>query len=159
MCRSFSSYATEVQSLIMTDVVTDQIQAHSIQLDLAYYENPDYFNDLHMAQMEGPSRPANVVNDIVQIGQNGISLVAIGALVIAFSPIAGLVLVGAAISAVIFKVWYSRRLYTLMIHQTEAERKIRYYHRMISDADEVIRKLPGGCGTTLGAGFLPGVTN
>jgi len=143
----------------MTAVVTDLIQAHSLQLDQGYCENLGYFNDLHWAHMEGPSRPANVVNDIVQIGQNGISLVAIGALVIAFSPIAGLGLVGAAISAVIFKVWYSRRLYTLMIHQTEAERKTRYYHRMISDADEVIRKLPGGCGTTLGAGFLPGVTN
>ncbi|MEI6841821.1 MAG: hypothetical protein WCK53_11180, partial [Methanomicrobiales archaeon] len=134
MCKSVSSYATEVQSLIMTDVVTDQIQAHSIQLDLAYYENPDYFNDLHRAQMEGPSRPAKVVNDMVQIGQSGISLVAIGALVIAFSPIAGLVLVCAAIPAVIFKVWYSRRLYALRNRQTEAERKTRYYHWMISDA-------------------------
>jgi ATP-binding cassette subfamily B protein len=134
MCRSVSSYATEVQSLIMTDVVTDQIQAHSIQLDLAYYENPDYFNDLHRAQMEGPSRPAKVVNDIVQIGQSGISLVAVGALVIAFSPIAGLVLLCAAIPAAIFKVWFSRRLYELRNTQTEAERKTRYYHWMISEA-------------------------
>lgn len=134
ICRSVSSYATEVQSLVMTDVVTDQIQAHSIQLDLAYYENPDFFNDLHRAQMEGPTRPAKVVNDIVQISQNGISLVAIGALVIAFSPIAGLVLVCAAIPAAIFKVWFSRRLYTLLNHQTEAERKTWYYHWMISNA-------------------------
>ena len=133
MCRSVSSYATEVQSLIMTEVVTDQIQAHSIQLDLAYYENPDYLNDLHRAQLEGPSRPAKVVNDIVQIGQSGISLVAIGALIIAFSPIAGLVLVCAAIPAVIFKVWYSRRLFALRNQQTEAERKTWYYHRMISE--------------------------
>ena len=134
MCRSLSSYATEVQSMIMTEVVTDQIQAHSIRLDLAYYENPDYFNDLHRAQAEGPTRPAKVVNDIVQIGQSGISLVAIGALVIAFSPLAGLVLVCAALPAAIFKVWHSRRLYALQNHQTEAERKTRYYHRMISDA-------------------------
>ncbi|MCX6698514.1 MAG: ABC transporter ATP-binding protein [Methanomicrobiales archaeon] len=134
MCRSISAYATEAQSLVMTDVVTDQIQAHSIQLDLAYYENPAYFNDLHRAQMEGPTRPAKVVNDIVQIAQSGISLVAVGALVIAFSPIAGLVLFCAAIPAVIFKVWYSRRLYALRNDQTEAERKTRYYHWMISDA-------------------------
>ena len=134
MCRSLSSYATEVQSMIMTDVVTDQIQAHSIRLDLAYYENPDYFNDLHRAQAEGPTRPAKVVNDIVQIGQSMISLLAVGALVIAFSPLAGLVLVCAAIPAALFKVWHSRRLYALRNQQTEAERKTRYYHRMISDA-------------------------
>jgi len=133
MFRSLSSYATEVQSLIMTDVVTDQIQEHSIQLELAYYENPEHLNDLHRAQLEGPSRPAKVVNDIVQIGQSCISLVAVGALVIAFSPIAGLVLVCAAIPAVIFKIWYSRRLFALRNQQTEAERKTWYYHRMISD--------------------------
>ncbi|MCX6689174.1 MAG: ABC transporter ATP-binding protein [Methanoregula sp.] len=133
ICRAVASYTTEVQSLVLTDIITDQIQEQSIRLDLAYYENPAYHDSLHRAQMEGPSRPAKIVNDIVQICQNSISVCAIGGIILAFSPIVGIVLIGAAIPAALVRVWYSRRLYELRIRQTEAERKSRYYHLMMTD--------------------------
>jgi ATP-binding cassette subfamily B protein len=130
--RALSAYATEVQSIRMSVVVSDMIQSHSILLDLAYYENPEYFNTLHRAQLEGPTRPTKVVSDIVQVGQSCISLGAVGALIIAFSPLAGIVLVCAAIPAAAFRVWYSKKLYDLQQIQTESERKSSYYHRMMS---------------------------
>ena len=130
--RALSSYATEVQSIRMSVVVSDMIQSHSISLDLAYYENPEYFNTLHRAQLEGPSRPTKIVSDIVQVAQSCISLGAVGTLIIAFSPLAGIVLVCAAIPAAAFRVWYSKRLYELQQIQTESERKSNYYHRMMS---------------------------
>ncbi len=39
--RAFSSYVTEVQSVILTDQVSDLIHSQSVSLDLAYYENAD----------------------------------------------------------------------------------------------------------------------
>jgi ATP-binding cassette, subfamily B, bacterial len=131
--RAVSSYTTEVQSLVLTDIITDQIQEHSIRLDLAYYENPAYHDTLHRAQMEGPSRPAKIVSDLVQIGQNCISIGAVGGFLLAFSPLAGIVLIGAALPAALVRTWYSRRLYDLRIRQTESERKSRYYHMMMTD--------------------------
>jgi len=133
ICRAVASYTTEVQSLVLTDIITDQIQEHSIRLDLAYYENPAYHDSLHRAQMEGPSRPAKIVNDLVQIGQNSISVCAIGVFILAFSPVVGIVLIGAALPAALVRVWYSRKLYELRIRQTEPERKSRYYHMMMTD--------------------------
>ena len=82
--RALSSFATEAQSIRMSVVISDIIQSHSISLDLAYYENPEYFNTLHRAQIEGPTRPTKIVNDIVQVAQSCISLGAVGALVISF---------------------------------------------------------------------------
>jgi len=133
ICRAVASYTTEVQSLVLTDIITDQIQAQSIRIDLAYYENPDYHDTLHRAQMEGPSRPSRIVNDLVQICQNSISICAIGGIILAFSPVVGVILIGAAIPAALVRVWYSRRLYELRVRQTEAERKSRYYHMMMTD--------------------------
>ncbi|MGB9176209.1 MAG: ABC transporter ATP-binding protein [Methanoregula sp.] len=130
--RALSSYATEVQSIRMSEVISDMIQSHSISLDLAYYENPEYFNTLHRAQLEGPTRPAKIVSDIVQVAQSCISLGAVGAVIITFSPLAGVVLVFAAIPAAALRLWYSRRFYELQQHQTESERKSSYYHRMMS---------------------------
>jgi ATP-binding cassette, subfamily B, bacterial len=133
ICRAAAGYATEVQSLVLTDIITDQIQAHSIRLDLAYYENPAYHDSLHRAQMEGPSRPAKIVSDLVQIGQNCISIMAIGGFILAFSPFVGIILIGAALPAAGVRIWYSRRLYELRLRQTEPERKSRYYHMMMTD--------------------------
>ncbi|MCX6692549.1 MAG: ABC transporter ATP-binding protein [Methanoregula sp.] len=133
VCRAISAYSTEVQSLVLTDIITDQIQAHSISLDLAYYENPAYHDNLHRAQMEGPSRPSRVVNDLVQLCQNSVSICAVGGFILIFSPVVGIILIGAALPSAVFRVWYSRRLYTLRMNQTETERRSQYYHMMITD--------------------------
>ncbi len=133
ICRAVSSYTTELQSLVLTDIITDQIQTHSLRLDLAYYENPAYHNNLHMAQMGGATRPAQLVNDLVQICQNSISICAVGGFLLAFSPIVGIVLIGAALPTALVRTWYSRRLYELQIRQTEAQRNSSYYNMMITN--------------------------
>jgi ATP-binding cassette, subfamily B, bacterial len=133
LCKAISRYTTEMQALLLTDMVTDQIQAHSLELDLSFYENPAYQDSLHQAQIEGPSRPTRIVNEIIQVAQDSISVCAIGGFIIMFSPFVGVVLVGAALPAALVRVWYSQKLYELRIRQTEPERKSRYYHRMMTD--------------------------
>jgi ATP-binding cassette, subfamily B, bacterial len=134
LCTAISTYVNEVQSLVMSDRVSEMIQSHSIALDLAYYENPSYHNTLHRAQAEGPSRPAQIVHDLVQIGQNSISILAVGALIISFSPLVGIVLVCSAIPAAVVRIWHSQKLYSLQQRQTEEERRSWYYHMMLTDA-------------------------
>jgi ATP-binding cassette, subfamily B, bacterial len=133
ICRAISSYTTEVQSMILTDVISDEIQAHSISLDLAYYENPEYHDNLQRAQIEGPSRPPKIVTDIVSIGQSSISICAVGGFILTFSPVVGIVMIGAALPAALVRNKYSREGYNLKLRQTEMERKSWYYHIMMTD--------------------------
>lgn len=135
ICRALSSYTAEAQSLELTDIITDQVHAHSVRLDLAYYEEPAYWDSLHRAQTEGPYRVGKIVDDLVQVGQNGLSIAAVGGFILSFSPLVGLVLIGAALPAAFAQVWFSRRLYDLRLEQTEVERKSWYYHQMITDAN------------------------
>lgn len=134
-CRAVSSYVTEVQSVILTDQVSDLIHSQSVALDLAYYENADYFDTLHRAQTEGPSRPGKIVSDMVGIGQNCISVGAIGALILSFSPVAGIVLIAAAVPAALLRFWYSQKTYALQLHQTEMERKSWYFHYVLTSTE------------------------
>lgn len=131
--KALLSYITEVQSLTMTDRISSLIHAHSLQMDIAYYENPEYHNTLHRAQMDGPSRPGKIVNNLVQIGQSCISLAAVGSLVLSFSPLAGFILLGAALPAAGLKVWYSHKTYDLTLSQTELERKSTYFHFILTN--------------------------
>jgi ATP-binding cassette subfamily B protein len=135
ICQAVTRYTTEAQSLILNDIISDLIHTNSIRLDLAFYENPAYHDSLHRAQLEGPIRPAKIINDLVQIGQNSISVCAIGGFIITFFPVVGIVLIGAALPAALVRIWYSRRLYELRLRQTESERKNWYYHVMMTDTD------------------------
>lgn len=130
--RAVSAYVNEVQSLELTDGITDLIHTQSMALDLAYYENPAYQDTLHRAQTSGSSRPGMIVNDLVQIVQNCISITAVGALILSFSVLAGIILIGSAIPAMITRVWYTRKLYDLNLVQTELNRKSAYYHIMLT---------------------------
>ncbi len=130
--RAISTYVTEVQSLEMTDGISDLIHSQSIALDLAYYENPEYQDTLHRAQTEGASRPGKIVNDLVLIIQNCISIIAVGSLILSFSALAGIILIASAVPAMIVRLWYSRQLYFLKQDQTELNRKSFYYHIMLT---------------------------
>ena len=133
VCRAVSSYTTEVQSVVLSDIITDQIQAHSLQLDLAYYENPAYHDNLRRAQMGGAARSAQVVSDLTRIAQSSISICAVGGFILMFSPVVGILLIAAALPAAIVRIYNSQKLYDLQIQQTEAERKSSYYNMMITD--------------------------
>jgi ATP-binding cassette, subfamily B, bacterial len=135
ICRAVSSYTTEVQSMVLTDVISDRIQAHSIRLDLAYYENPAYHDTLQRAQQDGPARPPRIVTDLVQIGQNSISICAVGGFILTFSPVVGLVLIAATLPAAFVRNRFSRNLYDLRLRQTESERRGWYYHIMMTTLD------------------------
>ena len=135
VASALATYTAERQSLVLTDIVMGQVHAHSVELDMAYYEDPAYWDTLHRAQVEGPYRVGKIVDDLVQVGQNGLSFVAVGGFIVLFSPVVGLVLVSAGIPAALAQVWFSRRLYDLRLEQTGGERKAWYYHEMITGAD------------------------
>jgi ATP-binding cassette subfamily B protein len=119
----------------MTEKVSSMIQSHSLALDLEYYEKPEYQDTFHRAQEDGPSRPSQIINDLVRIGQSCISITAIGALIISFSPIVGIGLVCATVPAAAFRIWYSNKRYLLHQRQTELERKNWYYHMVLTNAE------------------------
>lgn len=130
--RAVSTYVNEVQSLELTDGISDLVHTQSMALDLAYYENPAYQDTLHRAQTLGSSRPGKILNDLVQIAQNCISLAAVGALVLSFSVLAGIILIGSAIPTMVVRIWYTRKLFDLNLGQTELNRKSSYYHVMLT---------------------------
>ena len=102
-----ASLAKEAQSLAVTDYMYGVLHAQSIRADLAYYENPSYFDTLHRAQMEGPYRPTSIVNGLVTVARSGISLVAMAGLLLSFHWIMAIILVVAALPGIAVKVFHA----------------------------------------------------
>jgi ATP-binding cassette subfamily B protein len=132
--RSLAELAGQAQSLVVTDAISDILHAQSIAVDLEYYEDPRYYDTLHRAQREAPFRPTRIINGLVQLGQSGLSLLGIAAILFSFSWWIGFVLVAAALPGAIVRLLHARRLYGFEQTQTEVERRAWYYHWMMTGA-------------------------
>jgi ATP-binding cassette subfamily B protein len=132
-CRALAEIVRENQSLLVTDHVTDVIHRQSAAVDLAYYENPSYYDTLHRAQQEAPYRPNHIVQSLTQLGQNGISLLALAGLLFYLHWAVAVILFIAVLPSIIVKIRHADRLYEWQTRRTETERQTNEYHWMLTN--------------------------
>ncbi|MDM7926873.1 MAG: ABC transporter ATP-binding protein [bacterium] len=132
LVRSASDLISENQAMIVTDRISDILHEKSVEIDLAYYENPKYFDTLHRAQQEAPSRPTHIVNGLAQVGMNGLSLAAMAGLLVTLHWLVAMVLFIAVVPGIFVRMRYSGKLYRWQREKTQTERKSWYYHWMLT---------------------------
>jgi ATP-binding cassette subfamily B protein len=130
--RTLSGMVTEVQSLRLSDQVQDVLHAKSVEVDLQYYESPEYHDTLHRAQMEAPFRPARIVTELAQVGQGGLSLLGMMGLLLSFHWLLVVALLAAALPGIFIKARYSNRLYHWLHKQTSIQRMTRYLSLLLT---------------------------
>ena len=133
LVSALSGYTSTAQSLQVTDSVAVILHAQSIAVDLQFYEDSGYYDTLQHAQKEAPFRPTHIVNGMIQIAQNGISLVGILGLLLSFNWLLVLILMISAIPGVLVRLKNSRLMYSLDQAQTEKDRLSWYYHNVMTD--------------------------
>jgi len=121
----------EAQGEVVTDHVHDILHAKSIEVDLGYYENAEYYDKLHRAQQEATYRPVQIVNGLMQVGQNGISLLAMAGLLLSLHWAVALVLFMTAVPGMLVRLRYARVLFRWRRSSTPAERQSWYYDWML----------------------------
>jgi len=131
--RSLAERVGDAQSQVVTDHVADVLHAKSVEVDLEYYETPKYYDTLHRAQQEASFRPTRIVNGLAQLGQSGISLIAMAGLLFSFHWAVAVILFIAALPGVAVRLKYADKMYAWQCKQTESERRAWYYHWMLTD--------------------------
>ena len=124
---SFAGLVNQAQSMIVSDYMQNIIHAKSVEVDLEYYENPAYHDTLRRAQQEAPYRPLRILNGLTQLVQNGISLVAIVALLVSLHWGIGLVLLVAVLPGFLVRLRYSGKMYRWQRSRTEKDRQAWYF--------------------------------
>jgi len=128
--NSLAGLAAQYQSIVFADKVTDLVLGKSIAVDMEYYENSDYYDTMYRAQTQAATRPLSVVNRLVAVGRNAVSLVGITGLLLALNPLVALVLFFVALPGALVQTLYARRQYRLAMELTEKERQSGYYYSM-----------------------------
>lgn len=132
ICQLVANLVREVQSLTVTDYIYDILHTQSIKVDLEYYENPHYFDTLRRAQQEGPFRPTHIINNLVAVGQNGISLIAVTGLLFYFHWSIAAILFLSVIPGIFVRIRYSNKMYYWQRKRTQTERKAEYFNLMLT---------------------------
>ncbi|BAZ34104.1 ABC-type multidrug transport system, ATPase and permease component [Cylindrospermum sp. NIES-4074] len=132
LCESSANLVSTLQAQRVTDYMESILHAKSIEVDLEYYEDADYYDKLQRAQREAPERPTQIVNQLSQIGQNSISLIAIVGLLLSFHwGIAGVLFV-VGIPSVLVRLKYAKVMYRWEKERTSIRRRAGYYSALLT---------------------------
>lgn len=130
--KSMSTYVTEIQSGRVSEFIDDKIHQNAIQLDLSFYESPEYFDILKRAKDSGTDKPNLIVTTLVEITKNAISLVAIGSILIAIDWRLFPILALFVIPTLWVRIKFADNLNVLRISQTQLERKSTYLSGLLT---------------------------
>jgi len=132
LLNSIASLVSETQGQAVSDYMQSIIHRKSVLLDLAYYENADYYNTLHRAQQDALYRPASIVKGLGQIGQSSVAMLSLAALLASLHWAAAVVLVLASVPGALVRLKYSTELFRWQSRRTLTERMTWYLHSLIT---------------------------
>lgn len=124
--RSASGWLRAAHSERVQDHISGLIHAKSVEVDLAFYDLPDYFDHLHRARSEASYRPMALLTTAGNLLQSVVTLAAMGALLLAYGPLLSVVLVLSTLPALYVVVGHAVRQHAWRNAHTQTERRAWY---------------------------------
>lgn len=132
---SVSGLVREILGHQVTDHVLDVLHRKSFTVDLAYYENPAYHDTLHRAQQEAPFRPTRVLDGLLQVAQNGLTVVGLVLLLATVHPLLSVLLFVAVLPGLFVRVRYADRSYRWFERRAAFERHANYLSWIVTNPE------------------------
>ena len=130
--RSVGTWVRTAQAELVKDHIHRLIHDQALQLDMAFYDRTEYYNQLHRARVDALSRPLALLENTGRLVQNSITLAALACVLIAYAwwlPLA--LLVGASPG-----FWvagrHTLRYHRWRTHNTVNDRRTLYYDWMLT---------------------------
>jgi ATP-binding cassette subfamily B protein len=117
--------------------VNVMILEKALTLELAQFEDSEFYDKLTRARREASSRPLSLVNRTFGLAQNLVSLVSYGVLLVQFSPWAVLVLIVAGLPSFIAETRFSDEAFSLFRWRSPDTRMQIYLETVLAREDNV----------------------
>lgn len=129
---SISDYFTEVQASIVSEKIDNLIHRHTVDLDMAYYEDPEYFNTLKLAKEAGGGRPNAVLMGLIEIFSSCLRTIAASMIIVSIDWRLLPLLVLFIFPMFWVRIHFSDKQNALRIKNTPLERKAGYFGQLIT---------------------------
>ena len=132
LAGSLDTAIAEIHADLVRDHMHGLVHAKATAVDLAYYENTEYFNTLHRVQVEAPERATNILASLLQVGRASVTLTAIMGLLFFFHWWIALVLIVGDLPGAIVRLRAAWLKYRWERDSTPADRRARYFGMLLS---------------------------
>lgn len=119
----------------LSHTINTAIIRKSLTLDLYFFENAEYYDKLENARREADHRALSILNDGFSLVQNAITLASFIALLLAFSPLLALLLLGATIPLFIAQTRFSELRFRLLTWRAPEARRMMYLERLLTNSE------------------------
>ena len=121
--------------VLLSQRVNILILEKALTLELAQFEDSEFYDKLNRARQEASSRPLSLVNRTFGLAQHSISLVSYAVLLLQFSPWAVCILILAGIPAFIAETHFSGTRFRIFRHRSPDRRKLMYLETVLARED------------------------
>lgn len=135
VARGAIGWIRAVQAELLQDHINGLIHEKSGAADLAFYEFPDYYDHLHRARSEASYRPVALLENLGSLFQNGITLIAMGAILIPLGPWLSLALIISTLPAFLVVAHYALVQYQWRLRTTADDRRTWYYDWVLTASE------------------------
>ena len=126
LLRSALVWVRTHQSELAQDHITGLIHRKSAEVDLAFYDSPDFYDRLHRARAEASYRPVQLLESLSGVLQNGVTLAAMLAVLAPFGVWLPLALLGGTLPALFVVIHYTALQHEFSLRTTQDERRAWY---------------------------------
>lgn len=129
-----------VLRVLLGNKINVMILNKALTLELAHFEDAEYYDKLVRARREASSRPLSLVTKTFDLLRNVISLIAIGVFLFQFSPYAVLLLSIAGVPAFIAEAKFSGEAFRVNKRRS-AERRMQIYLEMVLTREDGVKEV------------------
>lgn len=133
--QGVNSWIRTAQSEQVQDYIRRLIHQKSMDVDLAFYESPQFYDNLHRARSEAASRPLSLMDNMGGLMQNMITLFAMIALLFRFGLWLPIALVASTIPAVAITFRQNMRQHVHWLQTTADSRRAWYYDWVLTSKE------------------------
>ena len=151
--RSLSVWVRTNQGELVQDLILALVHRKSVEVDLAFYDSPDFFDRLHRARAEAYYRPLALIDSVANLAQNGISLAAMFFVLLTFGPWMPIALAAATVPALWVVLRYAVRQHELRLRTTGVDRRAWYYDWLLTSRETAAELRLFGLGSSFRVTF------
>ncbi len=134
------SLAEHVLNARLSLHINTQIIQKALSLDLSYFEDPQFYDQMQNARREADFRSLRIVNGVFTLIQSLITLGSFALILIAFNPFIALLLFGAAIPSFIAQSRYARLTFRVLSWRAPEARRMAYLEHILT-VDESVKEV------------------
>ncbi len=135
LTATLGALVRERQSFVISDYFDNLIHNKTTRIDYGFFEHPKYQNVFFRALNEASFRPSRIFYGIIGLLQNLITLTVMGGILLMVHWSVSIVLLVVTLPVTIIRLRYARSLFNFKRENTDRERKVNYYNRLLTSRE------------------------